>query len=389
MAIVKRVRAYGLSIATLVNPSAGRAAKKRRENLRRGLAVALAAAILASGGGVTAATAAATPSYATASQSIDPFAVKVSAPRGLTTSSTYDSLTVAWRKPAGTIGTLASYTVTVKQGSRTLLTNTMADTSIVFLNDLPAPGSAYTVLVTAEAESIEGYKKMTSPTVSVSGYMPKSPVVSLDRPKVTVSGVGSDRVTATWKKPAIQSGSITGYTVTVVEDHKAPRTLKLGASATTATMTGLNETAQHGISVAVHAVAPDGHNTIVLGSSYKYFTTKLSAASVVKVGKPTSITLSKLKRQNNTDDGNKATIAWKKPSVTGKIAFYEVTIKIGNKMMRDRIEVKGTKITVPNFAENATHTVYVTAYATSANGKYRATATGSKSFKTGTIRHLT
>lgn len=199
--------------------------KKERSNtlnFRRGLSLVLATGLLLSGGGVAAAAVIAAPAYATtvapeAPAAKDPAStVKVSVPKSLKASATTSSVTASWGKPAVT-GKLTGYTVTLKQGSKTVKTYTTTRTSQSFtkLKD----NTSYKVYVKANAVSADGKDGKSSSTVSKAVKTVSASVVKVAKPGSVKTSAGTNTVAFSWKKPAV-TGKITGYTVTLKKGSK-------------------------------------------------------------------------------------------------------------------------------------------------------------------------
>ena len=298
-----------------------------------------------------------------------PSTVKVAAPTGFRYSTVaYNYLTAGWAAPTGTVGKVVSYTVVLKLGTTVKGTYTTTATSYRF-NGL-ASNTRYTVEVKANAVSADGLNKATSTAVVGSATTAKSPVVSVAKPALTVSGVKYNGATVTWKKPAV-TGTITGYNVQVKLGTRVLQSYNVSAATYSKTVTGLAENTSYVFVVQAYAVAQNGINK---ASSYNTvgFKTGFTAASTVKVSAP-PLTLLGARTSINA--------IWTKPYVYGKILNYTVTLKQGTTVVRT-LTTTGGRADFYSLKPGTTYTVSVRANAVSANGKYRASATTTKSIVT-------
>lgn len=289
----------------------------------------------------------------------DPNLVKVAnvtSLKALTTSDT--TMTVSWKAPTGTIGKLRPYTVLINQGSKTVKRYVTTGTSYKVTG--LAPGTSYTAHVIAQAVSGNGLKQATSKAASANFYTTKVTVAKSAKPSTKVTTTSSN-VTATWTKPAV-TGKLVNYTVTLKQGTKVIK----GVTTTglRASFSGLKENTTYTVDVRANVISANNKNkgsatTVVTGK------TKLTAASTVKVSKPSSLKV--------TVGRTSVTTTYKKPAVTGKIKNYTVVVKQGKKYIKT-VTTTSTKSVISGLRANNTYTVYVKANATSSNGKYKASS---------------
>lgn len=298
------------------------------------------------------------------------YPVSVSEPTDLgVVSVTPNSAFVVWKAPTGTVGRVESYTVTVAQGDVTK--SYITSVPSYQLSNLPA-NTDLVVTVSANAVSIDGLQKVTGlgTATMFRTLTPLSPIVKVSAPVTTVSGVGADRMTVSWVKPAV-TGKITGYRVTVKLGTKTVQTHNLTATTLSKVVLSLAENTTYTVVVDALAVAPDGKATAV-ASTIKTVKTPFSAASTVKVATPpVSASASR----------TAVTATWRMPVVTGKVINYTVTLKQGTRTVKTLVMTSG-KYSFTDLKANTLYTVYVQANAVSANGKYKASAVTAKSIRT-------
>jgi hypothetical protein len=149
------------------------------------------------------------------------------------------------------------------------------------------------------------------------------------------------------------------------------QTYNVSAATYSKAVTGLAENTNYVFVVQAFAVAQNGVNK---AASYNTaaFKTGFTAASTVKVSAP-PVTLYSARTS--------ITAVWTKPYVYGKILNYTVTIKQGT-LVKGTYTVTSGKLNFYYLKPGTTYTVSVRANAISANGKYRAYATTTKSITT-------
>lgn len=284
---------------------------------------------------------------------------------------TYDRVTLNWTAPTGIIGgTVTGYTVTVSQTGHPdrVLKAAGASLAVTGLTG----NTAYTISVAANVSSADGQKQITTPKASAVVTTPYSPsTVKVGAPALTVSGVGADRATVSWKKPAV-TGSVTGYRATVKLGTRVLQTHSLSAATLAKVVVGLAENTGYVVVVEAFAVSPDGKHT---AGSYntKAVRTGFTAASTVRVHAP-AVAVSSTR--------SAVTATWTSPYVYGKVVNYTVSIKQGTRVLATYTTAGGRMTFSGYLRPGTTYTVSVRANAVSANGKYTATATTTKTIAT-------
>ena len=299
-------------------------------------------------------------------------AVQVNAPTGLLLSDvSYNSLKASWTAPSSVVGKITKYSVIVKQGDT--VKNTYYTTENSYLIPGLSSNSAYTVEVRAYAVSNDGQEQKISPVVETSVTTLKSPVVSVTAPVATLSGVGADRLTVAWTKPAI-TGTLTGYKVVVKQGTTTVKTVPVSMLTTSTIVTGLNERTAYTVTVEATALAENNTNSATGVSLAKGATTTLSAASTVSVGTPVFSTA--------TSTPSSLNVAWNRPAITGILTSYTVTLKQGTTTLKTLYTTNPYQ-SFTGLKERTGYTVYVKANVKSSNSKYTASsATVSKTVST-------
>lgn len=296
--------------------------------------------------------------------------VSVNAPTGLKNTVGYNQLTASWSASKGTVGKLSGYTATLKIGSKVVMKATTPDRSYKFTGLLSNTG--YTVEVKANAVSLNGVKKASSSVVTARSTTAKSPLVKVSAPVLTTSKLGHDRVTVSWKKPAV-TGSLTSYRILVKKGTRVLKTYNLKPSVLSQTVTGLQEKTKYETVVEAYATSQDGKQS-AKSSGSKAIITATSPASTVKVSPPARFSVS--------SETTSVNASWKKPAVTGKVAGYTVTLKQGTKTVKS-YTTTSERLTFTGLKRKTSYDVQVRANAVSANGKYQSSsATLKKSTRT-------
>jgi hypothetical protein len=274
----------------------------------------------------------------------------------------HDKATVSWTAPTGVHGTIADYTVTLKQSGKADRTFKSTGTSygITGLTEL----SSYTVQVVANAVAKDGIKTATTPLTSVGLSTPISPsTVKVTTPTgLVLSQVAYNSMKVSWTAPTGTIGSVYGYQVTV-KDGATVVSSKL-AITTSTTVTGLKDSTNYTVEVAALASSPDKTNN---ATSPVVSSTAKTPAHVAAPNAPTE-----LKASGVTDKF--ATLSWTAPAgVYGTIVDYTVTLKESGQV--DRV----FKSTAPTFeitglTENNAYTADVVANVVSRDGSLSATS---------------
>lgn len=287
--------------------------------------------------------------------------VSVKAPTGLKNAVGYNYITSSWTAPKGTVGKITSYTATLKLGTKVVKTTTITANTYKFTG--LASNTGYIVEVRANAVSANGAKKASSPVASVKATTGKSPLVKVSAPAITTSKLSHDRVTLSWKKPAV-TGSITSYRVLVKHGTKVVKTYNLKTSTLSQSITGLKEKTKYSLVVEALATSQDGKKT-AKAISTKAVTMATSPASAVKVSAPASFAVS--------SGTSSVKASWKRPAVTGKIASYTVILKQGTKIVKSYTSASVSR-NFTGLKRKSSYKVEVKANAVSANGKYKSSS---------------
>jgi hypothetical protein len=360
--------------------------------------VALAAAILASGGSIAGSVVTATPAHANAV--IEP--QLPSAPTGVKVipkSGWFQpTMNVVWNAPTGGFGTtITGYTVTLKQAGKADRVFTSKTTS-VSVNGF-TENTSYTVQVAANVTAtqiITGTNNTIHPTsistttapaiasirTGYSNYAPTSVQVSV--PKISVMGVTENSIVTKLSTPGFTVGQISNYVVTVKQGTTVVKTATVtnpadnptGSRAIPYTVSGLKSNTAYTIEVKTNVKAWSGTKTATSTvTSAKFVTAKSSAVAVAKPAVTVSSVASKT-----------ATVTWKKPAVTGSIRTYLIfaTEKGSQQSMRlGEYSPTSTSAVLPSVLKpNTTYTVSVIAMAVSEDGRNTAQAVTNVDFTT-------
>lgn len=348
-------------------------------NTSKVVVVAVAAAILASGGGLAGSVATATPAQAagmestTTSPTVNVFAWSFSDTSG----------NVQWFTPATAAGKVASYTVILKQTGKAdrVFTNKSTASSITMPLTGLTPFTVYTVQVKANIVSPTGVKS-TVTGESLMHTLHARNVVKAVAPKVAVSSVTNNGMTATWDQPFDVVGWVNNYTVVVKQGTKVIQSITVPdwsrdtGYLNTLNIAGLAANTTYTLEVSTNALSADSTKSATSSKTTVKFVTAAKATSVV-VAKPV-VTVS-------TVTATSTVINWKKPVVTkGSISSYGITLtdrSTGKKYFFSRPSTDLSFKMSPLDANKA-YTVDVIAKGVSADGKSSSYSVTQTSFTT-------
>lgn len=206
--------------------------------------------------------------------------------------------TVSWTAPASNGGTsITGYTVTSNPGSFMASTTGATAATVTGLTN----GSSYTFTVTATN------RVGTGPASTPSG--PVTPATVPGAPTNISATAGNAQATVTWTAPTSNGGSaITGYTVTPYIGSTAQGPTVVGATPTTATVTGLTNGTLYTFTVAAS-------NALGTGPA------SAASAGVTPAGLPGAPT-----NVSATLGDRSATVSWTAPATNGSaITSYTIT----------------------------------------------------------------
>jgi len=257
--------------------------------------------------------------------------------------------TVSWTAPASDGGSpVTGYTVTANPGGKTVAASASARTAtITGLTN----GAAYTFTVTATNAA------GTGPGVTTNQVTPQAPATAPSVPLNVTASAGAGHATAIWAAPASDGGTpVTGYTVTASPGGKS---LTVGGSARSATITGLT----NGTTYTLSVVAKNA-----VGTSPSGVSNPVTPRSVVTVpDAPRSVTAS---------PGNaQATVSWTAPASDGgtPVTGYTVTASPGGKSVT--VGGSARSATITGLTNGASYTFAVKAV-NAAGSSPAATSTG-------------
>jgi hypothetical protein len=337
-------------------------------NKSKVMVVALAAAILASGGSIAGSVSTATPAEAATVIST----ASATAPIGLRTYpyATGNMVQAMWSAPTNVVGTVTGYTLTLKQTGKADRILTSKGTSIVLgASGELAENTAYTLQVKANIVSKTGVKSV-SPTASVqfkTSYALTTVKVSAPTYVKTV-GVTANSLVASWGRPSTTVGAVSTYTVKLKRGDTVVKTVTVPFSTLAYNFTSLTSNTSYTIEVTATAVSFRGGNKATSVAAKAAGVTAKS--SVVAVAKPV-VTVTSVAT-------NTAKITWTKPAVTGQIRAYLIFVtETGTTRSMKIGEYSGTTTSAQLqsvLKPNTTYTVSVVAMAHSEDGKNMASS---------------
>lgn len=331
-------------------------------NTKKVMVVALAAAILASGGSIAGAVATATPAQANTVA-----VVQTSPPVGLRTYpfATGNMVQVMWFAPANVGGTVTGYTLTLKQVGKADRILTVKGTSIVLgASGELAENTAYTLQVKANVVSKWGAELASSVATTNFKTSYALTTVKVSAPTyVQAVGATANSLVASWRQPSMTVGTVSTYTVKLKKGEAVVKTVTVPFNTLAYNFTSLTSNTAYTIEVTANAVSFRGGN--VATSIAAKAAGNTAKSSVVTVAKPV-VTVSNIAAKT-------AKISWKKPAVTGEIRAYLifVTEKGTTKSMRlGEYSATTTSAQLQSVLKpNTTYTVSVVAVAYSEDGK--------------------
>lgn len=289
-------------------------------------------------------------------------------------STTSADATLSWVAPTGVYGNIIDYTVTLKETGKA--DRVLRSPGTTYKVTGLAENSSYTAQVVANVVSRNGVLLDVSPSVSLEIRTPYSPsTVKVSAPTgVKLSEVTHDSLKVSWVAPAGTVGKVTGYSIVVKQGTTVVKTVPVNGSATSTTVTSLNELTDYGVTVEATATAENGVNTSKAASTAASATTSRSAASTVQVSAPASLAA--------TATSGSVNATWTAPTFTGTLTGYTVLVK-ENGVTVKTFTTTDTKATISGLKEKTSYMIEVTANAASSNGLYKATSTAvSKAFTT-------
>jgi hypothetical protein len=191
----------------------------------------------------------------------------VGKPASLTVSTSARTVSASWKRPSVT-GKLGNYTVTLKQGSRTVKTINTSSTKASFPK--LTEGTTYRLYVKAHAVSADGKNKASAyVSQNAKTKLTAASTVRVGKPASLKAVAARSSVTAVWKKPPY-TGELTGYTVVVKKGSKTVKSYS--TTGTQKTITGLKKNTSY--TVHVRANAKSGNGKYTAHSAYATKTTK-------------------------------------------------------------------------------------------------------------------
>lgn len=337
--------------------------------ITKGLALALAAAILTSGSGMAASGLTAAPAQAATvgpGTAVAAAAETILPPPFFVGWAQTDQVGLYWMDPNGYRNfKVLNYTVTVKQQGRPdRVFHTASRLDDHFIATGLTQNTTYTFEVRTNAVSLDGKRRITSAPHSETATTSSIPAhhVKAATPSALALSATPGSITASWNAPAV-TGTLTGYTVNIKRGSKTVKSYTTTTRKITAT--GLTEKTNYTVQVKANAISRDKKHKASSAYATKTIGTTLSASSTVKAGKPAAL--------KATAAATSLKVSWKRPAITGRLKNYTVQLKQGSKTLKSYTTASPAQ-TITGLKRNTSYTVQVRANAKSTNGKYLASS---------------
>lgn len=338
-------------------------------NKKKVASLALAAALLASSGGVVGSVITAAPAEAATLTTSAPANLKA-----FTDTSTLQS-GISFTRPTRIVGTITSYTVILKQAGKADRIFTNKSGRMTFGAPLAglSENTSYTVQVKANVVSSRGVKSTgaVASTAFKTGYS-KSTVKPTAPGNLKITDVAETSFIARWTAPVGYVGTVTGYTVKLTKSGALVKTVSVSPSTLSYKADGLASATAYTTEVTANFASP---NKMAKASS-------VAAKMVAATAKPAAVALNPVVDISNISS-NSATLNWKAvPGATTYLTF--VSEKGGQVVSRGEYDAKTTSAAVPNVLKpGTTYLADVQAVVWSADGKtWKAYSSGLKEFTT-------